>query len=326
MTLTQPKHLAGITTLRAIAALWVCLIHLGMVTGFHTEGALQTIVNEGQSGVAVFFVISGFILPYSLYKRGYLITDFGRFLLGRIVRIDPPYWASIVIVFLIGLQPVSALTIKSLLLHVTYLVPFIKGADWFSNIYWTLSIEFQFYIIIGLVYPFLMRLKAVYALAAVVIPSIICIMLKADFRGVIVTNLYDFTIGFIVFLGFMKKINARLLIAALALFSAYVMYAVSIKSGMVPLITSLAIVFYRDKLSFKPILFIGEISYSLYLIHIPASVLIVQILQNYTTNKGYLFVISLVFSLLSACAFYLLVEKHSVEYSKVFKSKRKPAS
>ncbi|MEB0280619.1 MULTISPECIES: acyltransferase [unclassified Mucilaginibacter] len=314
------ERLESIVTLRAIAALLVCLIHLAMISGFHTTGILQALINEGQSGVAIFFVISGFILPYSLYKKVYLIKDFFSFLTGRIIRIDPPYWASIILVFLIGLQPLIALNAKSVLLHLTYLVPFISDAHWYSDVYWTLSIEFQYYILIGLAYPFLMRLKPLYALSAVIIPSVICILLKANFRGIIITNLYDFTIGFIVFLGFTKRLNLKITLAALFVFSFYVMQSVSIKSGAVPIIAALFLLFYKPEFSLKPVLFIGNISYSLYLIHVPISILVVRIAQKHIASSGYLLFITFSGSILASYIFYLLIEKPSIKFSRLFRS------
>jgi peptidoglycan/LPS O-acetylase OafA/YrhL len=313
------NHLNSIVYLRAIAALLVCLIHLNLITGFHATGGLQSIIDEGQLGVAIFFVISGFVLPYSLYKSGYLLAGFGRFLLGRIIRIDPPYWASIIVVFLVSLQPISTINVKSIILHITYLVPFIKGAKWFSDVYWTLSIEFQFYILIGLVYPWLSKLRPVYTLVAVIVPSIICIILKANFRGVLITNLYDFTIGYIAFLGFIKKINIKQTLAVLLLFSAYVMYFVSIKSGSIALITALAIIFYKREVTINPIIYLGDISYSLYLIHMPISVLTINLFEGLITDRGWLFIMSLISSLLFASIFNLLIEKPSIKLSHLYK-------
>jgi peptidoglycan/LPS O-acetylase OafA/YrhL len=44
-------------------------------------------------------------------------------------------------------------TLKQILLHFGYLIPFFEGERWIRNIYWTLAIEFQYYITIGLLFP-----------------------------------------------------------------------------------------------------------------------------------------------------------------------------
>jgi|GEM_PF-5531683 len=168
-----------------------------------------------------------------------------------------------------------------------------------------------------------MRLKPVFTLAAVIIAPVICILLKANLRGIIVTNLYDFTIGFIVFMGFVKKIDIKYTILTLLFFSGYVMLAVSVKSGLVPLIAAMIILFYSNTLSFKPLLFIGSISYSLYLIHIPVSILVVRIAKQYVPASGSLFLLSVLFSLIAAIVFYLAIEKPAINYSHSIKYRDK---
>jgi peptidoglycan/LPS O-acetylase OafA/YrhL len=317
------SNIISIVILRALAALMVCVIHIGMITGFHTTRIIQTFIDAGQSGVSVFFVISGFILPLSLFKRNYLLKDFWTFLLGRMIRIDPPYWVSILIVFLIGLQPLAIISTKSLLLHITYLVPFFTNANWYNGVYWTLAIEFQYYIIIGIAYPILIRLKPGYTLCAVILPSMVCILLKLNLRGIIVTDLYNFTIGFIVFLGFVKRINKITMIIVLLSFACFVMAFVSIKTGAIPLMTAMVIAFYKKQSVFNPILLIGNISYSLYLIHIPVSVLLVNLLKGAITNSLLMFSFCLIFSIMCSYAFYLAIEKPSINLSKRYKYRYK---
>lgn len=89
----------GIDFLRGIAALAVCWFHL---SGHYwvSEGALKASGQFGFLGVDVFFVVSGFVIPYSLYRAGYRLRNYPTFLLKRITRLDPPYIASIVFVLL----------------------------------------------------------------------------------------------------------------------------------------------------------------------------------------------------------------------------------
>ncbi|RYU91486.1 acyltransferase [Mucilaginibacter terrigena] len=312
----QYKQIESITILRAIAALLVCLVHIGILTGYHTTGLFQSIINIGPNGVAIFFVISGFILPYSLFKKEYILKDFFTFLLRRILRIDPPYWISIVIVFIAGLEPLSTINFRSIFYHLTYLVPFVTNAKWYLNVYWTLAIEFQFYIIIGLVYPVLMKIPAKSAVVAVIIPAVVCIALGANYSGIIVTNLYNFTMGFILFMWYVKKINTGFFIASLLLFAGYVMAAVSIKSGLFPLLTVAFVVLYKHKFSLKPLMFTGKISYSLYLLHMPVTYILVGWLRSRQIEPFYLFFASLITSIIVSAIFYALIERPAINYSK----------
>src|SRR5438876_135397 len=93
--------------LRGIAALAVTWYHLTgspqVTTGWLRQGG-----TFGFHGVEAFFVISGFVIPYSMYCGGYRPRlDFLRFFAKRLVRLEPPYLASIV--FVLALSYLSAL-------------------------------------------------------------------------------------------------------------------------------------------------------------------------------------------------------------------------
>jgi peptidoglycan/LPS O-acetylase OafA/YrhL len=86
--------------LRAVAALTIFATHAAMlqgVTGTNWIGVLTARLN---SGVAIFFVLSGFLLyrPWVAARlRGAEAPDIGRYALHRAVRILPAYWAVLVI-------------------------------------------------------------------------------------------------------------------------------------------------------------------------------------------------------------------------------------
>src|SRR5471030_3192282 len=79
--------IVSIQYLRGLAALGVVFCHYG--------SNLSSIFNFGQTGVFVFFLISGFIIVYSLIKSGYQPAQFFTFLLKRSIRIDPAYYITI---------------------------------------------------------------------------------------------------------------------------------------------------------------------------------------------------------------------------------------
>lgn len=147
------KRLINIDILRGIAAI--------SVTYFHLSATLSKEIAKtgsyGFLGVEIFFVVSGFILPYSMHMNNYRVSGFFRLLGKRIVRIDPPYFLMIlitlVLMYLTGREMPDTL---SLLAHIGYLNNII-GKNWLSPIFWTLALEFQFYIILGILYHFLIK-------------------------------------------------------------------------------------------------------------------------------------------------------------------------
>src|SRR5919205_2516220 len=86
--------------LRGVASLAVAVLHLTNV--LRADGLVRAVTSYGWLGVEVFFVISGFIIPYSLYKGGYDLRRFPVFVLKRVARLDPPYIATIVLILLLG--------------------------------------------------------------------------------------------------------------------------------------------------------------------------------------------------------------------------------
>ncbi|MGZ3885532.1 MAG: acyltransferase family protein, partial [Bacteroidia bacterium] len=151
-------------SLRAIAAWSVCLYHFVCSTiGLFAPGRLTDAFYYGQYGIHVFFVISGFVIPWSMYHSGYRIGSFFKFVAKRFTRIEPPYIASIILVLLIvfvksrmGYGTADAygqsVTPARVFLHLGYLINFFPQYAWLNGVYWTLAIEFQYYLIMALMF------------------------------------------------------------------------------------------------------------------------------------------------------------------------------
>jgi peptidoglycan/LPS O-acetylase OafA/YrhL len=83
---------------RGIAAVSVVLFHVGLVGSFTRDGALRGLQDGLWIGVPVFFVISGFLLyrPFAAAAHaGGRPVAVGRYGLGRVLRIVPAYWAAL---------------------------------------------------------------------------------------------------------------------------------------------------------------------------------------------------------------------------------------
>ena len=166
---TVPPSAAGsrarfphLDALRGIAAL--------SVAGFHFVSEMPgtwftALFSKGWLGVEVFFVISGFILPCALQARGSYSfpRHYPHFLWKRILRLHPPYLATLGIVLAtwyvcsrVPGWPVSALAItwQEVAAH-PFLLNDVLGLRWVSDVFWTLAIEFQFYLLIGALFPLL---------------------------------------------------------------------------------------------------------------------------------------------------------------------------
>ena len=144
--------------LRGVAALMVLAFHFDMAARLHQEpaawmpDALQWVFEHGWLGVQLFFVVSGFVIAYSL--RGQRVTPgfLGRFVLRRALRLDPPYWVALGLeVLLVGWIGVSwdgqpeSVTAGQLAAHMVYLQGFL-GQPQLVGVFWTLCVEVQLYV------------------------------------------------------------------------------------------------------------------------------------------------------------------------------------
>ncbi len=83
-------RLAFLDAVRAVAALFVVLEHVGEL--FPTVRAvLIHDMNLGRAGVFSFFIVSGFVIPFSLERSNSL----RKFWINRIFRLYPIYWGSL---------------------------------------------------------------------------------------------------------------------------------------------------------------------------------------------------------------------------------------
>src|SRR5882762_3693640 len=142
-----------LNSLRAFAALSVCLYHfICTTTGFISNEIILNFFSNGKYGVQMFFVISGFVIPWAMYNAKYYLKNIFQFIIKRLSRLEPPYIISIIlaILFIIARQNILHnndvdFSFTQLALHFGYLIPFFKHYNWLNQVYWTLAIEFQYY-------------------------------------------------------------------------------------------------------------------------------------------------------------------------------------
>src|SRR5580693_8571417 len=79
------RRLAWLDALRGIAALCVVYAHFGTRVLPRVHTAVYNVFDPGLYGVLVFFLVSGYIVPASLERRGSVRT----FWVGRLFRLFP---------------------------------------------------------------------------------------------------------------------------------------------------------------------------------------------------------------------------------------------
>jgi peptidoglycan/LPS O-acetylase OafA/YrhL len=313
--------------LRGFAALAVCWYHF--ISGQHTW--LRWTGEYGWLGVHIFFVISGFIIPYSLYQYRYSIRDFFRFTGKRLARLHPPYLASIVVVVVLGYllaflphwhsprPDVSWIQVAS---HFFYLNDFL-GRPWLNVVYWTLSLELQWYLLLGLVFPLLAHRRWNLQIAGTLLVLLGHQIFPSE--HIIFHIVPVFLIGVFAF-QYHKGLSSvwRMLISIAATF-AIMKTPIGMPVSVVAVATGLLIAF--GTLENRWMLRLGEVSYSLYLLHIPIGLLVIDVLSRLPYSGQYLVaidVLAIAVCLYVSNLFYRWVEEPSQKWSSAIKIKPVP--
>ena len=317
-----------INDIRGVAALSVSLFHF-ICSNLFNDYSFTYIFDFGRKGVQIFFIVSSIVIPLSMIKSNYKIEDFFNFLKIRLTRIEPPYIVALIlgIIYLnirdyfpgennINLSP----SIKDIILHLGYLIPFFENSHWISKVFWTLAIEFQFYIILALIFPFFFKNKIITLLIILSVISISFFFTNpyffpywAPYFGLgIIYALYKSTT--------INKFNFTLLIA---LFSIITFLNQGFLDLIIGLSTIFIIHFFKNYSNFITS-FLGKISYSLYLTH---TILGLAIINFCARNELSLFLKILVLisviliSIITSYIFWRIIESPSHKFSQKIKTK-----
>lgn len=285
-------------SLRGLAALWVMGQHLWLDQ--HTQALFQSlpaIVNRivfqfGYLGVAVFFTLSGFFMAHSLRRVDVTKQSLSALLLHRFLRLTPTYYVSIALAIFFTLiaallqgQAYQFPNIIDLIKYGTYSQVFFPAHS-ISDVYWTLCLEIQFYIVFCLLlglaqwcnrrweWPhWQITLFSMAALVATLWPAKI---VPAGFphSALFFNAWYCCLLGALSYWSWQKSCDSRL-------FYGYVMILIGITIAAKSLFTGVAVLTAASLLmagqqgqmgnwlNWRWLQFTGLISYTLYLIHEP---------------------------------------------------------
>lgn len=361
--LSRQNRFLVIDSLRGIAALSVALFHLSWAAfkDFDHKGLIENIgviTQWGYLGVPIFFVISGFVIAATIKPREVNFHYIGKFIVKRATRLDPPYWLSMALDISLVLVTIHLFhiasklpTFSTVLAHLFYLQGLL-GIRNIAAMYWTLCLEVQFYIFVSLIFAIANKLFALnttsapkYFIAGIFsITVLLSLLIAADkiqnpLQGLFLSHWYLFALGAtcywstiantipkkafifycaIVPLVFLAKMHVDFKVAVesmAGIATAAFIYTAAVNRKMSTWLNS------------RTLLYLGSISYSLYLFHAIVGERFISFFQQWLAPKLhldthstiyaiFLFVGALAVSIVASHLVYICVERPSMNISK----------
>jgi peptidoglycan/LPS O-acetylase OafA/YrhL len=155
------KRLRNIDALRGICAILVVLQHTAPPSwqgaGIWASHPIFSL-DFGRIGVATFFLISGYVIPFSVPTGGQRVM---KFWIARFFRLWPAYWVAILVTLIIGSSEIP-LNLRNIAFNFTMFQKFFGIQDMVGP-FWTLQIELIFYVLITIMIAFnVVRNKSYY--------------------------------------------------------------------------------------------------------------------------------------------------------------------
>ncbi|TWU13401.1 Acyltransferase family protein [Symmachiella macrocystis] len=191
----RPNRFYLLDPIRGLAAIWVFLFHYQFSKPFQsTLPTIHSFFKLGDMAVPLFFVISGYCIALAAERTKERLKSPWQFLRSRMRRIYPTFWLSVGIIFILRCVAIAlrkdGLTAKVPGLYYPCL-PSYDAVDWLgvltltrgvtsdqgawwerfgqvNGAYWTLAIEMQFYITVGI----LLMLRRFYLVGLVAISAL----------------------------------------------------------------------------------------------------------------------------------------------------------
>jgi len=333
--------------LRGIAALAVVAHHMSMAVveelNRYGEHFLHELFGYGALGVDIFFILSGFVIAMTLDRQSVTGRFAACFMIRRSLRLDPPYLCSLALVIAITYASIAigaqlpTPTLPQLAAHVFYLQNILGYKD-LNPVNWTLCLEIQFYLVLVLSLALLRKVFSDSGTAAllqqrsVIIGFAALALVSAAVHGdyieipiphLFIAQWYQFFLGALTYWCRRGYLPHRwVLIYVVVVFGISLSGKPNAGDPVAALTAAMLLTMSTNRvLNSAPLQFLGRISYSLYLIHVPIGWAGIAFIARFVQNDSPWYAISLglmgvAMSLIAAWMLYFFVEAPSVALSR----------
>lgn len=350
--------------LRGLAALSVMVYHFysEKVSPIHDQLAAKlpdfvgSIASHMYCGVEVFFVLSGFVIAYSMDGNRHNLRYAGNFVIRRSLRLDPPYWiaAAMTLAYLVIRWPAlrwgfyaEYSGIRGILANMFYVqnLSFIYPARSILNVSWTLCLEVQFYLsylviltAAHYVSPLLGRQREILRQVLVALPVAgiglwSFLHWAQDFGVGFTERSWMFFLGVGLYVALKRGVPAGIVAPVLVGCALWRGWSGDVDAAVAAITAATIYVVgsagrFGTFLNYRPLLYFGKTSYSLYLVHLPFGGMVLSLLSGWVAGRVFAawvaWAAAVALSLLMADLLHRLVEAPSNRLSQRLKPGKLP--
>lgn len=325
-----------ITFTRFIAAIAIVISHFNKDLFVYKIDYISNLFLRANVGVSYFFILSGFIMIVAYSRKSKI--DYWEFYKNRFARIYPLYIVGLLLYFM---TRYNVFGLYELILYLLGVQTWIPGAAMILNFPgWSISVEFFFYLLFPFLYNHFYSKKNksiwIFTIGIWLVTQIFSNWYEASwmYEGAHTKSheflyyfpfwhLNEFLIGNLAGLYFIK--NAKQKDYDLILVLVFILILISLMfvplfyhNGLMALLFVPAIILISNNngritklFSLKPLEYLGEISYAIYITHIPLLYLLREFLKwrEYSFDIDTVFVLYMVVLLITSTLFYQFIEK-----------------
>ncbi|MEP2236872.1 MAG: acyltransferase [Maribacter sp.] len=335
--------------LRGLAAFGIMIYHY--LTWTYGKYSAETFLGKfGIYGVSIFYILSGLTLYYVYYSRmNFSKNDLSSFFRKRIFRIFPLLWLVTIIAVILSRKIPN---FYDLFLNLTGLFGFLKWDTYFSTGAWSIGNELVFYAFLPVFILLSKSYKSIMTIFSIIIFSLYVyfaffllndeLPLSKQWTSYVnpLNQVFLFLGGFLIglFLNNVKLKNTILSIGLLASILIFILYPVSgdtinivtgfNRLGLTACCLVICATIYKISIKLpsfihKPLMIIGETSYSIYLLHplvySAVGIIITLINAKFTKVEVPIFIklsLSIAITLLLSYFVYIYYERYFLKFGR----------